>query len=137
MWENLKIGLLLFCVVIAFFLIAPHIPTFLGSVTNKPRIMVEYPTAVQGRITGSRVNRQYHLHYLDGNTEQDYDFNAFTQPLTPAQQQITEDEQHTLGLGQRLEMGDIVSKAANSTVLTVQRGDSTSRWFCSTTILSD
>ena len=137
MWENLKIGLLLFCVVIAFFLIAPHISTFLGSVTNKPRIMVEYPTAVQGRITGSRVNRQYHLYYLDGNTEQDYDFNAFTQPLTPAQQQITEDEQHTLGLGQRLETGDIVSKAANSTVLTVQRGDSTSRWFCSTTILSD
>lgn len=132
MWENFKIGLLLFCIVIAFLLIAPHIPTLVGSVTNKPRIMVEYPTAVQGRITGSRVNRQYHLYYLDGNTGQDYDFNAFTQPLTSAHQQMDEEEQHTLGLGQRLETGDIVSKVANSTVLTVQRGDSTSRWFCST-----
>jgi hypothetical protein len=137
MWENVKIGLLLVCIVIVFFLIAPHIPTFVGSATNKPRIMVEYPTAVHGRITGSRVNRQYHLYYLDGNTGQDYDFNAFTQPLTPAQQQLDEEEQHTLGLGQQLEPGDIVSKAANSNVLTVQRGDSTSRWFCSTKTLAN
>lgn len=132
MWDNLKIGLLLCFIIIAFFLIAPYIPTFVGSTSDKPRIMVEYPTAVQGRITGSRVNRQYHLYYLDGNTEQDYDFNAFTQPLTPAQQLMDEDQQHTLGLGQRLQTGDIVSKAANSTELTVQRGDSISRWFCST-----
>lgn len=93
--------------------------------------MVEYPTAVQGRIRGTRVNRQYYLYYLDGNSEQDFDFNAFTQPLTPAQQLLGEEEQHTLGLGQRLETGDIVSKAAYSTVLLVQRGDSLSRWFCS------
>jgi hypothetical protein len=132
MWENFKIGLLLFCIVIAFFLLAPHIPIFVGSVTNNPRIMVEYRIAVQGRVTGSRVNRQHHLYYLNGDTKRDYDFNAFTQPLTPAQQQMDEEAQHTLGLGQQLETGDSISKAANSTVLTVQRGDSISRWFCST-----
>ena len=96
--------------------------------------MVKYPTVVQGRIRGTRVNRQYHLFYPDGNTEQDFDFNAFTQPFSPAQQLLDEEEQHTLGLGQRLETGDIVSKAANSMVLLVllvQRGDSLSRWFCS------
>jgi hypothetical protein len=98
---------------------------------------VRYATAVQGRITGSEVSRQYHLYYLDGNTEQRYDFNAFTQPLTPAQKLMNEGRRDMLGLGQRLEPGDIVSKAANSTVLTVQRGDSTSRWFCSTKTLSD
>ena len=136
MWENLKIGLLLLAIVILFFIIAPHVPHY-TQLFAKPRILVRYATAVQGRITGSEVSRQYHLYYLDGNTEQRYDFNAFTQPLTPAQKLMNEGRRDMLGLGQRLEPGDIVSKAANSTVLTVQRGDSTSRWFCSTKILSD
>ena len=132
MWENFKVGLLLLGLVIAFFLIAPHVPNIWGTLTDKSQINVEYLTAVRGRITGSEVSRQYHRYYLDGNTERYYDFNAFTQPLTPAQQQMDEVEQNTLGLGQRLKPGDIVSKAANSTLLTVQRDDSTSRWYCAT-----
>ena len=131
MWENFKVGLLLLGIVIAFFLIAPHLPHF-TQLFAKPLVFVEYATAVQGRITGSEVNRQHYLYYLEGNTEQRYDFNAFTQPLTPAQQQLSQEEQNTLGLGQRLKTGDIVSKAANAILLTVQRGDSASRWFCST-----
>jgi hypothetical protein len=81
MWENLKVSLLLLCIVIVFFLVAPHILNFTGSLTSKPRVLVEYPTAVQGRITGSEIKRQHHLYYLDGNTEQYYDFNGFAQPL--------------------------------------------------------
>jgi hypothetical protein len=131
MWENFKVGLLLFALVIAFFLIAPHIPHYTQAFA-KPLLAVEYATALQGRITDSEVSRQHYLYYLDNNTKQRYDFNAFIQPLTPAQKQMDEVEQNTLGLGQRLRKGDIVSKAANSTLLTVQRGDSTSRWFCAT-----
>lgn len=131
MWENLKVGLLLFVIVITFFLIAPHIPHYTQAF-SKPWVFVEYATAVQGRITDSEVNRQHYLYYLDSNTEQLYDFNAFGQPLTPAQAQLSLEEQNTLGLGQRLKTGDVISKAANSTVLTVQRGDGTSRWFCAT-----
>jgi hypothetical protein len=132
MWENFKIGLLLLGIVIVFFLLAPHLPNVLGTLTSKQRVLVEYPTAVQGRITGSEVQRQHHFYYLDGHTDRYYDFNRFEQPRTPAQQQLEEEEQHALGLGQQLKTGDIIAKAANSTVLTVQRGDSTSRWFCST-----
>jgi hypothetical protein len=131
MWENFKVGLLLFALVIAFFLIANYIPHYTQAFA-KPLVSVEYAIAVQGRITGSEVSRQHYLYYLDSNTEQRYDFNAFIQPLTPAQQQMDEVAQNTLGLGQRLKTGDIVSKAANSTLLIVQRGDSTSRWFCAT-----
>ena len=118
MWENFKVGLLLFALVIAFFLIAPHIPHY-TQLFAKPQTNVEYATAVQGRVTGSEVNRQHHLYFLDGDTERLYDFNGFTQPLTPAQEQMSEERQHSLGLGQRLEPGDLVSKAANSTLLTV------------------
>jgi hypothetical protein len=114
-----------------FYLVAPHLLRGTLALTTKPRIVVLYPTAVKGRITGSYVNRQYHLYYLDGDTKQYYDFNAFGQPLTPAQEQLSQEEQNRLGLGQSLEAGDILSKAANSTILLVQRGDSTSRWFCS------
>ena len=132
MWENVKIGLFLVALVVVFFLLAPHLPNIWGTTADRSQINVEYATAVQGRIGGSYVSRQYHRYYLDGNPEQYYDFNGFTQPLTPAQRQLTEDEQNTLGLGRRLETGDIVSKAANSTLLTVQRDDSISRWFCAT-----
>lgn len=131
MWENVKVGLLLFGIVSTFFLLAPHIPHF-TQLFAKPVVAVEYDTAVQGRITGREVSRQHYLYYLDSDTAKRYDFNGFTQPLTPAQQQLNEDEQHILGLGQRLKTGDIVSKAANSARLTVQRVDSTSRWFCAT-----
>lgn len=137
MLEKFKTGLLLLGIVIVFLLIAPYLLRFTLALTTKPRIVVEYPTALQGRITGSYVNRQYHLYYLDGNTERYYDFNGFGQPLTPIQERLPLEEQNTLGLGQRLETGDIVSKAANSTLLTVQRGDSTSRWFCSTITLDN
>jgi hypothetical protein len=127
-----KTVLVLLGIMMLFYLVAPYPLRGTRALTTKSRLVVLYPAAVQGRITGSYVNRQYHLYYLNGDTKQYYDFNAFGQPLTPAQAQLSQEEQHTLGLGQRLETGDIVSKAANSTTLLVQRGDSTSRWFCST-----
>jgi hypothetical protein len=132
MSDKVKVALVLLGVMMLFYLVAPYLLRGTLALTSKPRIVVLYSTAVQGRITGSYVNRQYHLYYLDGDAKQYYDFNAFGQTLTPTQEQLSQEEQNMLGLGQRLETGDIVSKAANSTTLLVQRGDSTSRWFCST-----
>lgn len=132
MVEKLKTGLLLLGLASAFFWLAPHLPNFWVALTDKPPLLVGYSTAVRGRITGSQVSRQHHLYYLDGHTEPRYDFNGFEQPLTLAQQHLEEEAQHALGLGQQLETGDFVSKAANSSSLTVQRGDSTSHWFCPT-----
>lgn len=132
MWENVKTGLLVVALFSAFFLLRPYLPRLSPFMPSKPQVVVKYATAVQGRVTGSDVNRQHHLYYLDGTTWQYYDFNAFGQPLTPVQAQLSLEEQNMLGLGQRLKTGDSVSKSANSTLLTVQRGDSISRWFCAT-----
>ena len=132
MSDKFKLVLVLLGIMMLFYLVAPYLLRGTLALTTKSRIVVSYPTAVKGRITGSYANRQYYLYYLDSDTKQYYDFNAFGQPLTPAQAQLSQEEQNMLGLGRRLETGDIVSKAANSTTLLVQRGDSTSRWFCST-----
>ena len=101
------------------------------AITEKSLKVIKYSDAVQGRITGVEIERQYHMYYLDNDTEHRYSFNAFDQPLTPAQQQLGL-ESIDLHLGLRLKVGDYVTKQPNSTLITVQRGDSTSRWFCST-----
>lgn len=116
---------------VLFFLIAPYLLRGMLAITEKSLKVVKYSDAVQGRITGVEIERQYHMYYLDNNTEQRYSFNAFDQPLTPAQQRLGL-ESIDLHLGLRLEVGDYVNKQPSSTVITVQRGDSTSRWFCST-----
>ena len=131
MSDRLKAILLLAGIFLLFYTIVPYlvgggVATFLGSFK-----VVAYADALQGRITGVEVERQYHTYYLDNNTERKYSFNAFDQPLTPAQQQLGL-KSIDLHLGLRLKVGDYISKQPNSTVLTVQRGDSTSRWFCST-----
>ena len=72
------------------------------------------------------------MYYLDNNTESQYSFNAFMPPLTPAQQQLSLSDKIDLNLGQKLKVGDYITKQTNSTVITVQRGDNTSRWFCAT-----
>ena len=115
-----------------FYAAAPYLLNGILSVTKGPYTVVDYADAVQGRITGVETERQLHMYYLDNETERWYIFNAFMPPLTPAQQRLSRYEKIDLHLGLQLEVGDYVSKQANSTVITVQRGDSTSRWFCST-----
>jgi hypothetical protein len=120
------IGIMLLFYTIVPYLVGGRVATSLGTFK-----LIEYSDAIQGRITGVEIERQYHTYYLDNNTERKYSFNAFDQPLTPAQQQLGL-KSIDLHLGLRLKVGDYVSKQPNSTVITVQRGDSTSRWFCST-----
>ena len=115
-----------------FFLIAPYLLRGMLAITRKPYTLVDYPDAVQGHITGVEIERQYHMYYLDNNTERQYSFNAFMPPLTPAQQQLSLGDKIDLNLGQKLKVGDYITKQPNSTVITVQRGDNTSRWFCAT-----
>ena len=116
-----------------FFLIAPYLLRGMLAITRKPYTLVDYPDAVQGHITGVEIERQYHMYYLDNNTKRWYSFNAFMPPLTPAQQQhLSQAEEFASTLGKKLKIGDYVTKQANSTVITVQRGDRTSRYFCAT-----
>jgi hypothetical protein len=118
-------GVLALIIVVVFFVLRGVV-----SVASKPTLVVRYPDAVRGRITGVETNRQNHLYFLDDDKQRHYSFNAFGPPLTPAQQQLSLEEQNALGLGQHLRVGDYVTKAANSTTLVVQRGGSTSQWFC-------
>ncbi|GAB3638050.1 hypothetical protein GCM10027422_36400 [Hymenobacter arcticus] len=132
MSDRLKAILFVVGIMLLFYTVVPYlvgggVATFLG-----PFKAIKYADAIQGRITGVEIERQYHTHYLDNDTEHKYSFNAFDQPLTSAQQHLSAGDKIDLNLGQQLEVGDYVTKQANSTVITVQRGDSTSRWFCST-----
>ena len=93
--------------------------------------VVRYAEAVSGRITRCQGNRQQHLFFLHGNPAQAYNFNAFGLLHPPtADQQLSLEEQNARGLGQYLQLGDLVSKAAESTTLRVQRGASSSHWVC-------
>ncbi len=131
MSDRLKGFLLLIGTLLLLYAIAPHLLTRLLAITKGPNTFVDYADAVQGRITSVKTERQFHMYYLDNKTEGWYSFNAFDQPLTPAQRKMGL-QSIDLHLGLRLKVGDYVSKQANTTVVTVQRGDSTSRWFCST-----
>lgn len=132
MSDRFKAILFIVGITLLFFLIAPYLLRGMLAVTKKTYTVLEYADAAQGHITGVEIKRQYHMYYLDNNTEHQYSFNAFMPPLTPAQQQLSREDKIDLHLGLQLKVGDYVSKHPNSTVITVQRGDSTSRWFCAT-----
>lgn len=125
--------LLLIGTLLLLYAIAPHLLTRLLALTKGPNTVVDYAAAVQGRITSVETIRQSHKYYLDNKTEGWYSFNAFMPPLTPTQRQrLSRYDKIDLHLGLQLEVGDYVSKQANSKLITVQRGDSTSRWYCAT-----
>ncbi len=114
-----------------FLAIAPFILNGINRLFYPSRILITYTTSVAGRVTGSYVNRQHHLFYLDGNTGSYYDFNAFV-PATAAPQSdtLSQDQVNALVLGAYLQIGDRVTKPANSTSLSIQRGDSITQWKC-------
>ena len=121
-------------IAVAFYFAAPYLLRAVFAIFHKPVVDVGYSTPVAGHITGFYMNRQYYLYYLDGNEKTQYDFNAFGQALVSAEAHkkgLTQEELDGPGLGAYLKKGDRVSKAANSTELTVQRGDSLSHWACS------
>ena len=133
MINRLKPILLIIGVFMLFFLIAPYLLQAVFAIFQKPYTFIHYAEAVQGRITSVEIERQYHMYYLDNDTKRWYSFNAFLPPLSPAQRQhLSQEDGFNLTLGRNLEVGDYVRKQANSTLITVQRGNSTSRWFCVT-----
>ena len=133
MSNRLKGILLLIGMMLWLYAMGPHLLTRLSALTKGPNTSVDYADAAQGRITSVKIERQFHMYYLDDKTEGWYSFNAFMPPLTPAQRQrLSRYDKIDLHLGLQLEVGDYVSKQANSKLITVQRGDSTSRWYCAT-----
>ena len=46
-----------------FFLIAPYLLQAVFSIIKKPCTFVHYAEAVQGRITGVEIERQFHMYY--------------------------------------------------------------------------
>ena len=119
---------------IAILSIICFILLFLFVTKRKPYKFINYADAVQGRVTSVEIERQSHLYYLDHNTKLWYSFNEFMPPLLAGRRrrQLSQEEDFASNLGQKLRVGDYVSKQANSPLLTVQRGEKTSRWFCST-----
>ncbi|WP_156176458.1 hypothetical protein [Hymenobacter terrenus] len=115
-----------------FYLVAPYLLKLRFWLFSKPRIEVSYATEVSGQITGSEMNRQYYLYYLDGNTETSYDFNAFVPDSASTHTgNLTQEEVNRLILGTQLQKGDYISKAAKSVALSVRRGNNTTQWHCS------
>ena len=133
MANRLKPILSLIGFIVLFLLVAPYLLQAVFSIIKKPHTLIDYPDAVQGRITSVEIERRYHMYYLDNNTKRWYSFNAFLPSLTPAQQaHLGQKQEFNLSLGQKLKVGDYVSKQANSTLITVQRGDIILQYFCAT-----
>lgn len=132
MSDRFKAILFIVGIMLLFYTIVPYLVGGRMTTNLGPFKLIEYADSIRGRITGVKIERQYHTYYLDNDTERQYSFNAFMPPLTPTQQQLSLEDKIDLNLGQQLEVGDYVIKQSNSTVITVQRGDGTSRWFCAT-----
>ncbi|MBF9140803.1 hypothetical protein [Hymenobacter properus] len=80
-------------------------------------------TAVSGRITGAFQRKKSRTFFLDGKLDRRYDFDAFAPATGPAEEDNP--------LSQYLRKGDLVSKSGRAALLTVQRGDTLTRWVCS------
>ena len=133
MANRLKPILALIGFTILFLLVAPYLLQAVYYIIGKPYTLIHYEEAVQGRITSVEIERQFHMYYLDNNTKHWYSFNTFLPPLTPTQlQQIGQREEFKLSLARHLKVGDYVSKQANSTLITVRRGELVLRYFCPT-----
>ena len=96
---------------------------FYGSRVFFPRTDVGYDTPVTGRVTGYFAINSQRSFFLNGNTKTRYDFDAFTSARPAAGPAGPE-------LSGYLRKGDYLRKAARAAALTVQRGDSLSRWTC-------
>lgn len=103
-----------------------YFAVFYGSRALFPRTDVGYDTPVAGRVTGYFAIKSQRSFFLNGNTKTRYGFDAFTSarpaagPASPAGPELSG----------YLRKGDYLRKAARAAALTVQRGDSLSRWTC-------
>lgn len=97
-----------------------------GSRALFPRTVVGYDTPVAGRVTGYFAINSQRSFFLNGNTKTRYDFDAFTSARPAA----GPTRPPGIDLSGYLRKGDYLRKAARAAALTVQRGDSLSRWTC-------
>ncbi|RZL07011.1 MAG: hypothetical protein EOO62_17815 [Hymenobacter sp.] len=110
-----------------FFLVLPYVVRLFST----PTVDVTQATAVAGEVTGSYMNRQYYVHYLNGDTKTYYDFNRF-EPAAPPPPGLTQEEKNRRALGPYLRQGDYVTKTANAATLVVRRAGQTTQWTCAT-----
>ena len=121
-------------VIVLFYFAAPYLLRAALWLFQKPMVAVGYETAVAGHVTGYEMNRQYYLYYLNDDKKAQYDFNAFGASSASVEAHklgLTRQELDSPGLGTYLKKGDRVNKVAQSTELTVHRGDTITHWACS------
>lgn len=102
---------------------------YLIKLFSTPAIDVEYGTSVNGEVTGSKMNRQYYLHYLNGNEKTYYDFNRFM-PADALPPGLSQEEINRRALGTYLRKGDYIEKGNNTNTLSVRRAGQRSLWVC-------
>jgi hypothetical protein len=84
-------------------------------------------TALTGRITGAvEINRR-RTFFLNGQRTLRYDFSAFAPATGPGRADGAPEDN---SLNRYLRKGDVVRKPGRAALLTVQRGDSITRWVC-------
>jgi hypothetical protein len=82
------------------------------------------------RVTAISENRRQYTYYLDDNETEDYNFNGYVSANPALRKQVDD----SLGLdpfdlGHYLRLQDRLTKAANSPLLTVQRGPLVTHWI--------
>ena len=82
------------------------------------------------RVTAISENRQQYTYYLDNNETQAYNFNGYVSANPALRKQVDD----SLGLdrfdlGHYLRLQDRLTKAANSPLLSVQRGPLVTHWI--------
>lgn len=129
--SKLKGCLTLFALFAAFFTIVPFVMS--GGLTafffpyNERQLKMVLADA---RVTDISESRRQFTYYLDGNETDSYNFNSYVSANPALRKQVND----SLGLdlqdlGHYLRRGDRLTKAANSPLLTVQRGSIVTRWI--------
>ena len=82
------------------------------------------------RVTEVSESRRQYTYYLDDDDTEDYSFNSYVH----AEPALRKDMNDTLGydtsdLGHYLRLGDRLTKAANSPLVTVRRGSFVTHWI--------
>lgn len=91
-----------------------------------PRIEVGFETGVTGRVTGTLQIRNQYSFFLNGRARTRYSFGSFVLVGRAASQVAAS----AVSLDDYLQKADYVHKQARTTELTVQRGESITRWAC-------
>ena len=129
--SKLKGCLTLFTLFAVFFTVVPFImggglTEFLFPFNERQLKMV----LADARVTDILESRRYYTHCLDGNEAETYNFNTYVS-ANPALRKKMDDsmDYDDSDLAHYLRRGDLLTKAANSPLLTVRRGTITTHWI--------